>query len=286
MKDALKNGKISRLISESGYWGWSQEVHLLEYRGKSFVIRRCKTLKKAKRYENLSKKFGRFGFLPKFITRIKKDVFYEYIPGRDLRKKESKKIIFQIGKIAGQVHKFKSKGNINKRFNQYLKESTTGEFIKLKKQKPLISKKEATKIKILFNYLKKQSKPKIYLDLYDIYPDNFRLKKGKVYLVDLEAIDSRIRGIGIAKAFLKWFKTKRKREYFKNGYQSVNSMKFFTEEYEDFVYLCFIVREINNRCRIGKEFDPNQFDWLISSYKKRRKELDYLLKKYVFIFKK
>ena len=100
MKHLLKEGKISLLLPEGEGGGLSGEVHLIKHKDKNYVVRRCQNLEKAKHYASLSKKFKKYGFLPKLLGRHGKDVFYEYIGGRDLRKAESIKVFEQLGKIA------------------------------------------------------------------------------------------------------------------------------------------------------------------------------------------
>ena len=273
MKHLLEKGKISILLSDNNNAGWSGEVHLIEYKKEKYVVRRAKTLVKAKYYEKISNQLEKQGFLPKFLCRLGRDALYEYIDGRDLRKKESAAIIKQIGAISAQINKIEFKGSINLRFNTQIKETTTGIFKKInKKVRPLLSEERATVIKKLYNALRKEVNPKITLDANDISPNNFRLRNGKVYFVDVEAIKPRIKGFGIGKAFTKWFKTPQERMEFINGYNSVSSTKFLTERYLDFIFLNFLVQELNYTCMFGKKFKPR--------IKLRKNELESLLKKY------
>ena len=75
MKHILKKGEITILLTddESG-GGLSKEVHLIKYEDKKYVVRRCEDLATARRYEDISKKFEKYGFLPKFLGRFGKDV--------------------------------------------------------------------------------------------------------------------------------------------------------------------------------------------------------------------
>ena len=257
MKHLLKKGKISVLLSDDNDAGWSGEVHLVEYEKEKYVVRRAKTLAKAKYYEKISNQLEKYEFLPKFLGRFGKDVLYEYIEGRDLRKKESASVIKQVGAISAQINKIESKGPINLRFNTQIKETTTGIFKKInKKVRPLLSEEKAKVIKRLYNKLRKEVNPKITLDSNDINPNNFRLRKGKVYFVDVEAIKPRIKGFGIGKAFTKWFKKLQERKAFIDGYNSVSTTKFLTERYIDFIFLNFLVQELNYTCMFGKKFKP------------------------------
>ena len=82
----------------------------------------------------------------------------------------------------------------------------------------MIDGEKASNIKNLYISLKKKINPSIKLDANDVYPENFRLRNGKVYLVDIEAIKPLFRGHGIAKSFVRWFKTLEQRKKFKEGY--------------------------------------------------------------------
>ena len=108
------------------------------------------------------------------------------------------------------------------------------------------------------------------LDANDITPSNFRLSKdGKVYFVDIEAIKPRIKGFGIAKFYIQWGKTSARRKAFDRGYSSIYSMKFLTQGYKDFIFLNFIIQEINYSIKIFRR-----------DYSKQLIMLDKLLKKY------
>ena len=273
MKDILKKGEIKELLSDEGGGGWSKEAHLLIYGKEKYMLRRAQTLQRAKKYEELSKKLEKFGFLPKFLGRYGKDVIYEYIEGRDLRREETLKVIKQIGKIAGQINKVRANDSLDKKFEKQINEALTGDFKDLnKKVKPLLSKEKVDEIIRLYFYLKRKSKPSIRLDLNDASPSNFRLRKGKVYFVDIEAIKPRYKGYLIGKAFTKWFRTKNQQKAFLEGYNLVLSAGFINDYYLDFTYINYLVQEVNYTCRYGKKYKPK--------YKSRLKFLDEILKKY------
>ena len=215
MKEILNKGKISVLTSDLGDGGWSKEAHIAEYKGMKYAVRKCKTLKRAKSYEELEKIFGEKNILPKFLGREGKNVFYEYIKGRDLRHKETKDVIYQVGQIAGHINDVKIRCGLDKRFETHIKELFTGDvasehkrvYIENKKSsiitnpRPMISKEEYKDFMDFYKTLKGKVKPQMALDANDINPSNFRLREGKVYFVDVEAIKQRVKGFGIGKAF-------------------------------------------------------------------------------------
>jgi hypothetical protein len=273
MKEILKRGKVKRLFSEDKSGGWSKETYLLRYKDKKYVVRKCSTLERAKFYEEIENKLGKYDILPKIIERCGKNVFYEYIDGRDLTYKESKKIIEQIGKIASYINKIKVSGKIDKRFNKQLNEIITGRFSDIKKKvKSILTKEDIEIIKKIYSYLRKKSEPKLVWDLNDLNPDNFRLRNGKVYFVDVEAIQPRIKLFCMGKGFMRWFKTKGEQKASKKGYKSVSSIKFLTKHYEEFIYLNFLIQEVNYKTKYREKYSPRT--------KIRTDKLYLLIKKY------
>lgn len=283
MKHILKKGEITLLMpDEETGGGLSGEVHLVTYDNKKYVVRRCIKISIAKEYENISKRFRKYKFLPKFLGRFGKDVLFEYIEGRDLTKIESLKSLEQMGKIAGYINKVKIKGDVSTRFNKQLKELSTGgykltpkEQIKLKraknkKFKVVLNGEQIKKIKRVYNLLKKKLNPTLALDINDVSPNNFRIdKRGKIYLVDIEGIKPRIKGFGFAKFFLKFGKTSQRKKAYLRGYKSVNSSGYLTEEYLDFIFINFYIQKILYNIKI---FDKD--------YKKTLKSLNQILEKY------
>ena len=123
----------------------------------------------------------------------------------------------------------------------------------------MINKKQHNLIRIKYLEFEKKFKPKFGFDSGDITSDNFRLSRGKVYFVDIEAVNKTLMGIGFAKAFLKWFKTDSQRKKFLRGYNSVTSSKFLTQDYLNFVYIYFLVAntasKINNKLDYSNKLD-------------------------------
>lgn len=249
----MKKGYILNAFNEgtikSLEGGDTKHAFLLTYENKKYILRKFSSKKDADHYLSICKKLLKHHFLPKYYHQKGKDVLFEYIEGRDCNKKDASKVAGQVGEICGFVNKLNNKiqYNADKRFFSYIED--------LKKAN-MINKEKASKIKSLYISLKKKVKPKIKLDANDVYPENFRLNKGKVYLVDIEAIKPLFQGHGIAKSFIRWFKTPKQRKKFKEGYKSVNSIKFLTEEYLQFLYLNFFMRSIAIKLRLKTTLNP------------------------------
>ena len=129
MKNIIKEGEISLLFPEGEGGGLTGETNLVKHNGQKFVLRKCETISKAKYYEHLSKKFEKFGFFPKLIGRIGKNVLFEYIEGRDLKGKGEKiKYIEDIGKILGTINNFKFENKNENLFLKQVKECASGNY--------------------------------------------------------------------------------------------------------------------------------------------------------------
>jgi hypothetical protein len=266
MNNIIKEGETSLLFPEGEGGGLTGETNLVKYHGQKFVLRKCETISKAKYYEHLSKKFEKFGFFPKLVGRVGKNVLFEYIDGRDLKGKGEKiNYIEDIGKILGTINKFNFENKIENLFLKQVKECVSGNYhhsLKVwmarkkrnirKRPKKVLTKKEAKEILKRFNEFKKKLNPKLVYECTDPLPGNFRVRKNKIYLVDIESIKPRYKGLGISKFLLEWGKTKSKQERFVKGYKSKNKIDFLTEEYKEFINLIFLVQRLNFQAQTEK----------------------------------
>jgi|TARA_B100001971_G_C18209582_1_gene549789 hypothetical protein len=266
MKTILRKGKIEILIPEKTGGGLTGETHMVTYDSQKYVLRKCKTLSKAKYYEHLSNKFEKYGFLPKFLGRIGKNVFYEYIGGRDLRRNEKLENIKEVGKIISILNRFEFKDSFSYPLEIYLNELVTGKYRNLGKvalaremrgirhnPKKLLSKEDKKNILEKIAQLRKDIDLKIIYECTDPTPGNFRIRDGKIYLVDIDSIKAGYKGIGISKFFLQWGKTKGKKDKFIEGYGKKN-IKFLDSKYRSFVDLNFLVRRLWFEVQTGKNY--------------------------------
>jgi hypothetical protein len=256
MESFFKKGKISPLFPTEGIGGVSREVHLIEFKGKKYALRKCKTKDRADLFEKISKRFEKYGFVPKFIGRHKNNLFFEYLEGRDLSYKDTK-YAEEIGKICGIVHREKTmKGkrcDYKSKFYIRLKFLLDNKVID-KNRYDLSAKK--------FEELNKKIKPKYGFDIGDLSTDNFRISNGKIYYVDLEGINvNRVLGTGFGKAFLMWFKTDNQRRNFLKGYNSVFLSKYLTKEYLDFIYLLFFASNTASKVKNNFDYSKNIRSW-------------------------
>ncbi len=95
-----------------------------------------------------------------------------------MHKEDALRVAQQVGRICGLINKLKNEV-------YYDADSRFFSYIETIKRKKLIDGEKASNIKNLYISLKKKVRPKIKLDTNDVYPENFRLRKRKVYLVDI-----------------------------------------------------------------------------------------------------
>ena len=252
----MKNEAIAKAFKEgiikSLDGGDTKHTFLLTYRDKKYILRKFSSKRDADYYLSICKRLLKHDFLPKFYYQKGRNALFEYIVGRDCNKKDASHIAQQVGRICGLINKLKSEVyyDADSRFLSYIKNIQS---------KKLIDGENASNIKNLYIFLKKKVHPKLRLDANDVYPENFRLRNGKVYLVDVEAIKPLFKGHGIVKSFVRWFKTPKQRKKFKEGYTSVASIKFLTDDYLKFLYLNFFIRSIAIKLRLNTKLNPEDF---------------------------
>ncbi|MDP3882283.1 MAG: hypothetical protein Q8Q31_05390 [Nanoarchaeota archaeon] len=250
MKHIIHKGNISKLRG-----GDSEETFLVRYCGKKFVLRIYEDRKTADYYVKVHKKLSKHGFLPALYYQEKNKILVEYIEGRNCKKSDALKVAAQIGKICALINQLRIKENRQK-------EKEISHLLHRIESNGLITDKESDYLENKYNLLKIKVKPKLAIDFDDVYPENFRLRRGKVYLVDLEGFETKIMGSGIGKAFLRWFKTSKQRRKFRRGYASIASARFLTKEYLQFLYLNFTISIIAYKVKRNQKINPRDRDRL------------------------
>jgi len=250
VKHIINNGKISKLEG-----GESGETFLVKYSGKKFVLRRYQTKKEADYYVSVYNKLKKYGFLPDLYFHEDKDILMEYISGRDCKKSDALKVAEQVGRICALISKLKIRSIFNK--NKPLEP-----LLDIMKIKGIIGESSSQSLIKEYYGLKKRVKPKLSIDYDDVHPQNFRLRNGRVYLVDLEEFDLNFKGAGIAKSFLRWFKTDFERKNFLRGYAEISSPDFLTQDYLKFLYLRFTIYIVAYKIKKNLDINPNDLDRL------------------------
>ncbi len=237
----LDKAKITSLSSLKEV-GTTHEAHLAELNGKKYLLRICKDEKTAVKYKRIYKRFQRYGFFPKLIASKGQYLVFEFILGRICNKNESEKTIFQIGRIVAIINKVNAKYDFENGFLDKLNSI---------KSFKILSSKKISEIKDYYKKHIKKAKLETALDASDVTNDNFIFYKGKIYFVDIEAIKPNIKGFGIAKSFLDWFKKPSEQKTFEKGYNSISSMRFFNKEYKNLCSVIFLIHRINFKYKKG-----------------------------------
>ena len=256
MKNILKEGRTK--IFKRGDGG---QTFLLTHKGKRYILRKCSTKKEADFYSSILKRLRKYDIMPKLYYQDKKNLILEYIQGRHVRKKDTLDVANQVGKICGIISKLKSKEkyNINQKFDYMLN-------ILLKNK--IINKNRKKKIKSYYIKQKKKINPKSIIDINDVHSENFKVRNGKVYFVDIEAIKPRIKGRGIIKALKKWFTTKEEEKAFLKGYNSTSSSKFLTPQYKEFLTFYFFVTDLGRKVKDKKKHNKKIVNNILSIIEK------------------
>lgn len=214
------------------------------------MLRKYETKKEADYIVTIYKRLKQHGFLPKIYFQEGKNLLIEHIEGRDCTKRDTSKVVAQIGRICELINALKMKG-------VRLKERNIDVIFKTLKAHSIIKEKSCQVLQSRYTLLKKKAKPSLAIDFDDIYPKNFRLRNGKVFLVDLEDFDMKVKGSCIGKAFLRWFKTPQQRKKFLEGYASAASLDFLTKDYLQFLYLNFTLYIVAYKLKHHQEINPN-----------------------------
>lgn len=276
LNDLVVNGNLEILRPDGNIGGGlTGEVCLLVYDNKKYVVRMCESEGRAKSYESISRKLSKYKILPKFIGRNDKNVFYEYLEGRDLKRDEVLKFFEQIGFVCGKINNLdgEKNGDINSNFNKQLIELVSGNYRKFtldemkkkrarrpnerydkRKIRALFTQEEGKKLKKINTNLINKTGATTSLDAFDVSPANFRLSEGKVYFVDIDAIRTRVKGIGVAKCLFGWVKNRKQGQSFLKGYSSALKDDFLTEEYMDLLNLHFLVQSLHDRAKLGRDY--------------------------------
>ncbi len=218
--------------------GLSGQTFLVEHGKENCVLRKFPDRKTANFHSDVIKRLQRHRIVPKLLGQHHNLLLLEFISGRTCTKDDATQAAFQVGRICGIINRMKlrNKYDIDVKFFKHLS---------LIKRRKIITSQEYVKAKKLYLMLKRRLKAKAAMDANDVYPANFRIQNGKIFLVDIEGIKPRLKGRGIAKAFSRWFKKESQRRQFWKGYQKAASSKFWTKDYALLAELYFLVPTIS-----------------------------------------
>jgi len=250
--EIIKKGICIPIIPESG--GDSREVHTLIHNNNKYILRKCGSQKTRDKYLETYKKFQKFDFLPRLLYIHGNNLLFEYIQGRDLLKTDAELTASKIGMITAITNSFQ--GDIDININNKFYKAINYLF----NQKIINDNQKNKAVKIFEN--NKPKKIEIITEIKDLAHHNFRIGR-EIFLVDIDAIQPHLKGIGIAKAFLKWFRKPKERELFLQGYNEINDSSFWTPQYQKFAYLIYLILKLEKWHKLStrKEDFQKHLNW-------------------------
>src|SRR3989344_3743171 len=180
----LKEGKLSRLRG-----GDSGKTYQIRRGPQKYVVKEYETANLAKYYELIHRKLFRYGFLPRLYCRDKNKLVFEYIEGRDCKKPDASEVAFQVGRICAIINTLSVRGR--ERDYKPLKYA-----LALLRKHQVFSEEDTVTLGKLYRLWKSRAHPEFAIDFHDVYPENFRLRKRTVYLVDIENMEPKFKGRG------------------------------------------------------------------------------------------
>ena len=253
----LKLASIESLKSEYSRSGESFRVKSIN--GKTYKLRYFNDPRRAKEVEKNIKRLSGF---PKCYGREGRYLLLDWIDKR--LKRINLDILYQIGKMIGAAHKLNIKNKEIKLDDIY------HENVKEIKKHNILGKETINKINNIFETSKKKSRIDILLEYRDTHIDNFAIdKRGKVYFIDEDGIDYRVKGSGFRKVLRELVNSKKQEGAFWKGYNEKYNNNYFDANYKHFVYLLEVLKDIGSKYKNGE----------LGIVDKRIKELKMLINK-------
>lgn len=188
-------------------------------------------------------------FFLKFYGRYKNYLLLDFLQGTTLVniKDPSLDIFFKIGEMCGEINKLKINGKKEAELSFHKQ-------IKYILRKKVISAEDYSIILRTYEKLTQKIEHDIVLEIFDITRNNFMIdSQNKVYFIDEDGIDYKVKGFGFVEPLLRWFNKEQKKIFFE-GYNAVNSTAFFNSDYEKFVYFLYYVEKIWLRIRAVSDY--------------------------------
>jgi len=232
----LKLKIISRLGEDKGFSGQVFKVQDLE--GKFYKLRMCKDEQEAAKIAGYAKRIAEH--MPRFHGQDGRYLLFDLFEGVVMSKGITTEDCFEMGRIYAEVHKLSAEGSPDTQRDKFLKH------VKIMHEKNAITPQEYAAIVELFQTLEKRIEHNLVVEIFDLHPDNFMVGD-KTAFIDEGGVHITFKGAGFIKAFEKL--DKEQQEAFRQGYKSVDSMEYFSGDYEKFVTLYSLVEWIYDRIR-------------------------------------
>lgn len=229
---------VRDLRSLAGEHALSGKTYLVvEQDGKiRYKLRACVDEARAKHIEQNLIIFQRF--FPKFYGRDRNYILTEALQGYRISTREELMTNAQkIGRMCAEIHQSQIEGSHDMRKYFYKR-------LNWLKENKVIDDAFYQKAAMRYEVSVKNLDLRVALDLSDIHEGNIMInKEGNMLFVDEDAMEYRVKGLGLAKLLKKMQQEGELREFL-NGYNEVANGDYLTPEYRDHLLLVETVRSI------------------------------------------
>jgi spore coat polysaccharide biosynthesis protein SpsF (cytidylyltransferase family) len=188
--------------------------------GKLYKLRYCDSLRIAWRIQRNVKKFEHM--FPKFHGREGRFVLFDWIEGPELPKQPPLEVFKEMGELYGEIHELNEEADFEKAERFFRK---------------------------VVHYLLEHS----IIEKDNIHNVKIDPKKDRLVIIDEEGIAHKVKGLGMARNFTLFF-TEEQRTAFMEGYNTKHSGDYFSEEYEDFMKLYVLTRNVYTKARTDRPY--------------------------------
>ena len=224
--------------------------------GKPFKLRYCKSLRQAKRIERNVHLFPRA--FPHFYGREGKYLLFDWLEGEQLTKPILPEYCYQIGKLLGEAHSIEevtTKKTVDTFFLSFLQDIHKAR---------IFNQKTLAQLEETYQRLKGKMKMDVVLEFHDVHPANFLVYRNKIYFIDEDGFDYKVKGLGLAKPLLtkKWITTTEQKEAFWKGYNEHHSSDYFDRDYQHFLNFLALLRKLAVMIRTRRNYAQAQEELL------------------------
>ncbi len=242
--------RIKEIVSLAGKGAISGETfRIISTENKAYKLRFCVSLLKARRIEKNVSRFSKA--FPPFYGREGRFLLFDWIEGTAVTKLATPKVCYQIGKLLGEQHA------LNEIDSTKNPDTSIKRLVANLESTKIFNKEELAKLELKSRELREGLKLDLILEISDIHEGNVIIdKNGRVYFIDEEGVDHKIKGRGLAKPLLTkgWIKSPEQLEAFWRGYHEHHSSDYFDLRYQRLMAFLQLITTITVRVRTGADY--------------------------------
>jgi Ser/Thr protein kinase RdoA (MazF antagonist) len=174
---------------------------------------------------------------------------FEWLPGDTLTKDAPIERYEELGTIYGQIHELDDEGNFEKARAYFDK------CVNYLLKNGIIDANTKNKLFTLYEHKSTKAKHKVVMEYTDLHLGNVMVnpRTNRLVFIDEEGLNHKIKGFGLTKAIVHLF-TEPQREAFLKGYGKAHDTSYFDKDYEDFLLLYLLTRDVYVNAHNGKEY--------------------------------